>query len=390
MIKIAKEQCIGCGACEQACPKNCITMEVDGEGFLYPNIDKDKCIDCHICEQSCPVINSKQDNAKCEPKAFAAYCKDEVIREASSSGGIFTLLSEEILCHGGVVFGAAFDDDGLACHIAVDKPEDLHKLRGSKYLQSRTENTYSEAKAVLESGRPVLYSGTPCQIEGLRAFLKKEYDNLYTQDLICHGCPSPKLWKKYLTYRENCAGAPAQRMFFRHKKNGWKTYSLSLSFDNDKEYVQVLSKDLYMQMFLQNICLRPSCYQCSFKKLNRVSDITLADFWSCDKYAPEMDDNKGCSAVVVYSEKGERLIKQIQPQIISKEITISQVLDGNPSMIKACDKPRRRDAFMNSLDTMEIPELAEKYLIKPSFKTKLGKHIPDGIKKHIKRALRMD
>lgn len=390
MIKIAKEQCVGCGACEQACPKNCITMEADSEGFLYPNIDKDKCIDCHICEQSCPVINSKQDKAECEPKAFAAYCKDEAIREASSSGGIFTLLSEAILRQGGVVFGAAFDDDGLVCHIAVDKPEDLHKLRGSKYLQSRTENTYSEAKAVLESGRPVLYSGTPCQIEGLRAFLKKEYDNLYTQDLICHGCPSPKLWKKYLTYRENCAGAPAQRMFFRHKKNGWKTYSLSLSFDNDKEYVQVLSKDLYMQMFLQNICLRPSCYQCSFKKLNRVSDITLADFWSCDKYVPEMDDNKGCSAVVVYSEKGERLIKQIQPQIISKEITISQVLDGNPSMIKACDKPRRRDAFMNSLDTMEIPELAEKYLIKPSFKSKLGKHIPDGIKKQIKRALRMD
>lgn len=205
--------CCGCSACAQACPKGCITMQADGEGFLYPVIDENTCIACGACEHVCPIKNTSPEPTG-EPDAYAAYSKNTEQRLESSSGGVFSLLAEEILQNSGVVFGAAMSEDcRKAQHIAVERQEDLWKLRGSKYLQSEIGSTYRQAENALKQGRRVLFSGTPCEIEGLHRYLRREYENLLCVDLICHGVPSAKLWEKYVSYRENCAGAAAQRTF---------------------------------------------------------------------------------------------------------------------------------------------------------------------------------
>ena len=290
-----KIDCCGCHACAQICPQHCITMQPDAEGFLYPQIDETACIHCNLCEKVCPILQSLEEPKDKTPAAYAAINKDDDIRRQSSSGGVFTLLAEYILAQGGVVFGAAMADDQRSVrHIAVETPEDLAALRGSKYLQSTIGNTYGEAKQALQAGRKVLFTGTPCQIEGLKSFLQgREYPNLYCMDVICHGVPSPLAWQTYVSEQETRAGVPARRTFFRHKKYGWKTFALLLEFSNNKAYECVLSKDAFMQAFLQNACLRPSCHACHFKKLNRVSDITVADYWGVQNQQPDMDDDKG-------------------------------------------------------------------------------------------------
>lgn len=277
---IQKEKCSGCHGCVNACPKHCITMHPDTEGFWYPQINKEQCIACGLCEKVCPIIRKNESDDHFTTKAMAAINQDEEIRLKSSSGGVFTLIAEEIIKQGGAVFGAAFSEDFKSVHhICVDTVEGLDKLRGSKYVQSRIGDTYKQAKAFLEEGKKVLFTGTPCQISGLYAYLAKPYENLYTQDLICHGTPSPMVWKKYVEYREQKAASKTQRMFFRHKQYGWKTYAVLFEFANNTAYGKTLHEDAFMKVFLSNICLRPSCYACSFKTLHRESDLTLADFW---------------------------------------------------------------------------------------------------------------
>ena len=387
-----KKQCCGCGVCTQICPKQCITMQADEEGFLYPAVNDDACIHCGLCEKTCPVRNV-QPEAEGKPKAFAAFSRDEHERQSSSSGGIFSLLAEQVLECGGAVFGAEMAADCRSVnHSATESPEELCRLRGSKYLQSTIGSTYAQAKEFLDAGRRVLFSGTPCQIEGLKSFLKKDYDNLLCVDVICHGAPSPKLWEKYIDYREHQAGAAVQRTIFRHKKYGWKSYAVLLEFSNNTAYEQILSKDLYMQMFLQDLCLRPSCYDCKFKKLHRVSDITLADFWGCERVCPEMDDDRGLSAVLIHSDKGQKAFEGIQDQCVSRQVECSQIAAGNPALMKSCAMPEKRDAFMAQIDRLSIPRLAKKYLRKPSRKAMILSRIilliPPGIRKNLKRILR--
>jgi len=274
---IEKKNCSGCHACYSICPKQCIKMCEDEEGFWYPQIDKEQCVNCGACKKVCPVLKEYQPNPR--GKAYACINKDEGIRMKSSSGGIFTLLASAVIEQGGVVFGVAFDSDFSAFHTYVEDKTELEKLRGSKYVQSRIFDTYKKVKEYLDLKRIVLFSGTPCQIGGLKTYLGKEYDNLIMQDIICHGVPSPLVWQKYITLRETKAGSKIGRTFFRHKKYGWKTYSVRFEFSNRTEYEQIFSKDLFMRAFLANLCLRPSCYNCHFKSKERESDITLADFW---------------------------------------------------------------------------------------------------------------
>jgi coenzyme F420-reducing hydrogenase beta subunit len=387
-----KAQCCGCASCAQVCPKHCITMQAGDEGFLYPQIDQERCVHCGLCEASCPVLNV-QPEAEGRPQAYAAYSKNEEQRQRSSSGGIFSLLAEQTLNAGGVVIGAEMAEDCRSVrHVAIESKDELYRLQGSKYLQSEIGTTYAQAKQYLAEGQKVLFSGTPCQIEGLRSYLKKDDANLLCVDLICHGAPSPKLWAKYVADREKHAGAQAQRTFFRYKKYGWKTYAVLLEFSNNTAYEQMLQKDLYMQMFLQNLCLRPSCYQCQFKKMHRVSDITLADFWGCQSVCPEMDDDKGLSAVMVHSEKGQKAIDALQDQAVWKQAAVEQVVAGNPSMVKSCEKPTMRGAFMQAMDGMTIQKLGKKYLKRVPMKTKVAAKIknmiPQRVKNFVKSQLR--
>ena len=360
---ISKEQCCGCQACAQACPKQCILMKADKEGFLYPHIEESLCIKCGVCKKVCPILCPEEtEPVSKKPTAYAAVCLDEKIRSKSSSGGIFTLLAERTLSKGGVVIGAAMTHDQRGVHhIAVETNEKLAELRGSKYMQSSIGDTYSLAQKMLQNGREVLFSGTPCQIEGLYAFLQKDYPNLCCVDLICHGVPSPFVWSTYLEEQEKCANASVWRTFFRNKKCGWKTYAVLLEFSNNTAYERVFFQDAYMQAFLQNICLRPSCYKCRFKKLNRISDITLADYWGIQDQYPDMDDNKGTSLALIHSEKGQYYLDMCYNQLRLKEVPVLQAISGNPSMLRSACPHRYRKQFFDHLGKIPFDRLVEKY-----------------------------
>lgn len=389
MIKIEeKERCCGCSVCAQVCPQQCIKMTVDDEGFYYPKVNESQCVKCGICDKTCPILNNAA-NQRESPLAFAAYNLDEQERLQSSSGGLFSLIARATLQAGGVVFGASMADDCYTVnHIRVETERELHLLQGSKYLQSDVKTTFRQAKIDLETGRLVLYSGTPCQIGGLRTFLKKDYDNLLCVDVVCHGVPSPKLWKKYLKYRENRAGAAARRTFFRHKGYGWKMFAVLFEFSNNTAYKQILYKDLFMQMFLQNICLRPSCYSCAYKGLEDAADISLADFWGAESIYPDMDDDKGLSLVLIHTEKGRVAFEKIRKSTKSKQVTFDQAVASNRAIIESCVKPQKREAFMKNLDNDSIEQLAKEYLKQQSIATQARIWLSINVKKKIKNLIK--
>lgn len=368
MIRIFdKKECCGCTACGQVCPIKCIVMISDSEGFLYPKVDQSLCIHCGLCERVCPIISAQRENDNVSPYSYAAWNKNDQIRRTSSSGGVFSALAEYILKNRGFVVGAAFRSDFRTVeHHICSSVEELDKLQGSKYLQSEKGDVYVKIKKYLEKASMVLFSGTPCEIEGLRSFLRKPYENLICIDFICHGVPSPKLWNKYVQYREKEAGASTVKTYFRHKAYGWKKFSVAFHFSNKTEYLMPKGKDLYMQMFLQDLCLRPSCYDCQFKKKHRVSDLSLADFWGSENVLPKLDDDKGISLVIVHSEKGSELLESVKDHLEMIAVDLDEALKGNQAMSVSAKVPETREAFMASIDQITIPELARKYLRKPS------------------------
>ncbi len=340
-----KNLCSGCGACASACPKRCITMESDTEGFLHPAIDASSCIHCDKCRKVCPVANKKSDDGQ-QPKCYAAINLNDEIRLKSSSGGVFSLLAEQTLAAGGVVFGAAFDEDFSVRHTYTEALEGLEQFRGSKYVQSRIGDSYVRAKEFLKAGRPVFFTGTPCQIGGLYAYLGKEYDNLLTQDLVCHGVPSPKVWAEYVAVRENAAASKTRSVYFRNKSSGWRKFSLSLGFTNGTEYSETVSDDLYMKGFLGHLFLRPSCHECSFKQVHRLSDITLADFWGVTRMYPDRDDEKGCSLVMLHSERGKKAFESILDRQEAWEVGYTEATRDIPTTIASVGSSYYRRYFM--------------------------------------------
>lgn len=343
-----KNDCSGCGACRDVCPVGAIDLVADDEGFLYPRLNIDECIKCGKCDRICPITNRRKEVGDSHTIiAYAAQTKDEYIRQNSSSGGIFTEIASYIINNGGIVFGAAFDETFKVVHIGVDNIADLDRLRGSKYVQSEIGNTYVEAKHTLESGRMVLFTGTPCQIAGLYSYLGKNYDGLYTQDIICHGVPSPMVWKKYIEFREKKSASKLRRTFFRHKKYGWKMYSVQFEFTNCTEYIQILGEDLYVRSFLLNLSLRPSCYACAFKTKHRPSDFTLADFWGVEKIYPEMDDDKGTSLVILHSERACAVLEYLKGKLKYQEVNIDEAVKYNSAMLKSVPLNSARADFFD-------------------------------------------
>lgn len=360
MIEIKdKSKCSGCHSCMNICPKNCIEMKVDEEGFWYPVVDKEKCIECGLCEKRCPILNDM--NIENTPHAYACYNKDEEIRKESSSGGIFTLLASYIIDNGGIVYGAAFNQNFEVEHIKVTNKQDLSKLRGSKYVQSRIGNTYSKIKEQLNQNKLVYFSGTPCQIDGLLCFLNKKYDNLICQDIVCHGVPSPKIWKHYLKKFDLEKNA---KISFRDKSTGWDTYSFSIKQDNNS-FKELSSQNEYMKVFLKDLCLRPSCYDCHSKSLHRNSDITLADFWGIKEICPEMYDNKGTSLVFINSDKGKKLFDKILKDIKYQEVDINNASRYNPSSFKSVNIPEKREEYMANIFNNQFNKYSKKYINLP-------------------------
>lgn len=355
-----KEKCTGCSACAQICPKQCITMKPDGEGFLRPGIDERVCVDCGHCRKVCPINQPLEDDGAL-PMAFAAKHMDDDIREASSSGGVFSALASYLLILGGAVIAAGFDKNYRVVHKVCTCEDSLDELRRSKYVQSDINGMYREAKQRLEKGQKVLFCGTPCQIGGLIAFLGKPYSNLYTVDFICHGVPSPKLWAKYLAFRQKESKADVRNVSFRNKVSGWANYSMRLWFDNGTEYCSTVREDYYLRTFIMNMDLRPSCNQCKFKQVHRLSDITLADFWGIKEVNPSFADDKGISLVLVHSEKGQELIGEIQEKVQLSEVDCVAALQSNPSFTKSVSVPSLRNRFMEEADLLDFAKLHDKF-----------------------------
>lgn len=357
----SKTDCCGCSACMQACPKDCISMQQDSEGFLQPIIDHDACIHCNKCEKVCPINNKHHTHGVTQ--AFAACHKDNNIRSASSSGGVFTALAELTIKQGGVVFGAAFSDDfSHVQHIMADTIESLQALRGSKYMQSDIAGSYSQAKQLLDDGRRVFFTGTPCQIEGLYGYLGRSYDNLLCADLICHGVPSPKVWRHYLEMQISAHDSKPTSIFFRKKTNGWKAFHLQLDFENGSVCADSRNQDAFMQAFLRDMCLRPSCYHCKFKSTHRIADLTMADFWGVEKVLPEMDDDCGTSLLLTHSEKGLDALQSISDAVQMQRVDLDAALKGNPAAVTSSAIHPNRDAFFSQLDTTDFNKLVHKML----------------------------
>ena len=333
-----KSQCCGCHACALICAKHCITMQEDNEGFLYPVVDVNTCTDCGLCEKVCPIIN--QDEPRKPLKVYAAKNANEEVRLKSSSGGIFSLLAEAVIREGGVIFGAKFDKDWNVVHAWTDTIEGIANFRGSKYVQSTIGNTYREAREFLKQGRKVLFSGTPCQIAGLKKFLRKEYDNLLTVDVVCHGVPSLLVWREYL--KEISKGKEILKIDFRDKKIGWKNYRVVVK-GNDDIVDQPFNENIFMKGFLRNLYLRPSCYACTARSGKSGSDISIADFWGVQNYYPEFDDDKGIGLVLVNTEKGS--ISYNQLNACSIETTYEQGLEQNPCIERSVEKTKYVKAF---------------------------------------------
>lgn len=356
MINISqKADCCGCAACKECCPKQCISLQPDNEGYLYPTVDTATCIDCGLCEKVCPVLNK---NTATEPIAvYAAKNNDEEVRKQSSSGGIFSLLAQQTLAEGGVVFGVRFDEEWKVVTHYCETPEDLKAFRGSKYVQSNTNGMFAQAQAFLKAGRKVLFSGTPCQIKGLKLFLRKEYENLLTVEVICHGAPSPKVWEKHLQTiadKSGIGGAPMSKTFsdirFRDKRKGWKAFSCVYTPCQGGKETQVSTflEDPFMRIFLADINLRPSCYTCAAKSGRSGCDIALADFWAIGMVAPELDDDRGVSLALIYTEKGMKAYPHAKT--ITQEVPYEQATQWNGGFKEVLTVPQERALFFDGID----------------------------------------
>ena len=353
--------CTGCSACANICPVKCIDMSADEHGFLYPQINHELCIQCGACDKVCQEGLKKRVEDSI-PLAYAAYAKDYMSRMSSSSGGLFGLLAEAVLESGGVVAGAAMSDDGYYIeHVLIAKAEQLSMLRGSKYVQSRLNDSFSKIKEFLKDGKKVLFSGTPCQVDGLKAFLDKDYENLLCVDTVCHGVPSEMIWKKYCKEVEKSTGSKITRVNFRHKKYSWERLKESMAHEGGRTIYRAKKQDPYLRLFLKNYGLRPSCYNCCHKGLNRNSDITLADFWGIGKVVPSFSDGKGVSLVLVHSQKGKDIISAISDKIVTSEANAVKAMDGNISGLESADSPKRLAEFWNNYEKMSVEDLANKY-----------------------------
>ena len=345
---LEKEKCTGCGACVNICPVGAITMEESDEGFLYPEIDKDKCKNCGLCVKSCACLNPKYENNK-NPECFAFMADDEE-RMKSSSGAVFPVLAKNFIENGRYVCGAVWNNDCGVEHIVSNKIEDIERMRGSKYLQSNTKNCYKEIREILNTSKKVLFTGCPCQVAGLKTYLQKDYENLYCIDLICHGVPSPKVFKNYI--KEEFLKTENEKWVstnFRDKITGWTEYSITTT--TTKNTITNLAKnDNFIKVFLNNLCLRKSCADCKFSTFPRQGDLTIGDFWGINKFKKNYDDKKGTSLVLINNKKGKYLSDILKNNAkLYKFVPIQYAINRNPNLIKSSVFHHNREKFFDDL-----------------------------------------
>lgn len=360
MIEIReKQKCCGCTACVAACPKECIEMKKDSEGFKYPVINTMKCAQCGACDKVCPIKNPIQEEIVPQ-RAYLVQHKNEIIRLDSSSGGAFTAIGSLVLEKGGVVFGTAYDDFFHVHHTYVENVYDLKKFRNSKYVQSDMGDSFIQAKQFLNAGRWVCFSGTPCQIEGLSKYLGRQYDRLVLVDVVCHGIPSPLIWDKYLEYQKTDVDKP-DNIRFRDKYYGYKYSTMSIIRNGKNIYHAGSQLDPMLRAFFSDICDRPSCYSCPFKKRYRVSDLTIWDCFSVYDFDKNMDDDKGTTRLLCHTKKGQRIVHEMQKNIRCKEVLPDKLVTGVKEMYESVKLNPKREQFMKDALNLSGHELFAHY-----------------------------
>ncbi|CUQ42660.1 coenzyme F420-reducing hydrogenase%2C beta subunit [Clostridium paraputrificum] len=360
---ITEKNCTGCTACVNICPKNCISMIEDKEGFLQPKVDYDKCIKCRMCERTCPVLNGFKAKENHKPEVYAAWSLNEEIRINSTSGGIFSELAKYVLNQGGVVFGARYNENNNIEHHMIDRIEEIPILRQSKYAQSNKKNSYKEAKKKLLEDCLVLFCGAPCEIGGLLSYLNKPYENLITCDFVCRGTNSPKVYRKYLDYMEKKYDSKIAKVWFKNKTYGWNRFSTQLEFANGKKYIKDRYNDIFMRGYIEkDLYMRLCCEECKFKEIPRNADISLADFWGIGSVKKELDEDKGTSLVMLNSSKGLELFEKIVDNIYYEKSSFEVGVKGNPCIVKSAGMSEKRNAFFKDIDKYEFDVLLKKYI----------------------------
>lgn len=383
---VNKDECCGCGSCVQRCPKKAISMVEDEEGFLYPQINNEQCINCGLCSKVCPQLKKNKDVNNEYPKAFAMRSKNNEELLKSSSGGIFSVIADYVFENDGVVFGAAYDDELNVNHIKAESQKELEPLRSSKYVQSNIGETYKETETLLKEGRLVFFTGTPCQIAGLNSFLIKEYDNLITCDLVCHGVPSQKLFHTYIEYLSKKFNSRVVKYNFRCKeKNGWGLFSKVETEDGKIRYINP-DFDPYYSNFLESTTYRLNCYQCHYTSYNRVSNITLADYWGISGIHSSFYREEGNSLILINNKKGEQIFEKITDKIEYIQTDLEKAANHNKNLIRPSKYSNEREKIY-----FGIYEKNPEQYIKENLKVKLtGKKIikliiPNKMQKNLKK-----
>lgn len=353
---ISNENCCGCRTCEQLCPVHCISMKRDQEGFLYPHVDNSICINCGLCLKKCPSLVQTKNKPI---RIWAAKSKDRHIQYISSSGGAFGTIARYAVTLGYIIYGASYTQGfSYVQHESASSISSLIRFKGSKYVQSDTLRTYSEVKELLESGKKVLYSGVGCQIQGLKNFLRKDYDNLLTIDLLCHGVSSPSVFSDYINYITERYGE-IEALNMKDKYNGWGKQTLKFILKNKSNSVPVKISNLWNKLYYSNVILRPSCYHCKFTEMNRCGDITLGDYWGVEKFYPDFYDSNGISLIFMNTIKGIRLIDDIEESM--HHISISQDECEQPVLQGPTNKPSWRKDFWGTYSSLGFKEVVYKY-----------------------------
>lgn len=380
MYFIDKSDCTGCAACYTICPQRCIQMKRDKEGFSYPEIDKKRCVSCNKCKTVCPVINKINYFDDAKTQAYVVCHKETNIRKDSASGGAFTMLAQYVLQKGGIVYGACYDENLNVVHRACDKYSDLDKFRGSKYVQSDIGNAFECVKRQLIIGRYVLFTGTPCQVEGLLRYLDKKYEHLLTVDIACYGVASMALWKKYINDEERECGKKIVYKKCRDKSRGWKHWGMVTTYGDGSKSDRIYYDDSYIDIYLSHNAMRYSCYQCKFRNIfNKDCDATMADCWGIEYFAPEMDDDLGASILFLHSEK----IKKIWPEMSScanvKKVNSYRALQGNIGALgKNIGVPKVRSYIYEDIFKIQrFNDAVLKYRHVPGKKEKIIKKYPN-------------
>ncbi len=356
-----KRNCCGCNACASICPKHCITMTEDNEGFLYPFVDNSICIECGLCEKVCPIIQVKPEVTNPNQRAFLVQHKNDKILRESTSGGAFTAISKWVLSKGGIVFGASLNENFEVFHSYVERYEDLYKFRNSKYVQSQINVAYIQAKKILQDDRYVLFSGTPCQLEGLFSFLRKPYSKLITVDVVCRACPSPLVLRKYLEMQQKNLNIKLKDIKFRDKYHGYKYSTMSLFDKGKKDYHEGIDTDFYLRSFFSGVNIRPSCTKCVFRKRYRNTDFTIWDCFDVDKFSKELDNDKGVTRILTHSSLANEIIKDLYKDLKIIQINPDEAVEGVKEMFYSVSFNPKREDFFHDLGVMDTEKCFHKF-----------------------------